>query len=101
MFSLGIIFFEMCHPPWGTEMERYEVLSNIRKVLFHHLLCNILHVASFYVQEKIIFPPTFDVTHKSAEVSSYRCVLNICACIYVFIFVLCLNEDLLSHVHAS
>jgi translation initiation factor 2-alpha kinase 4 len=31
IYSLGIIFFEMCHPPWVTEMERQIVLNDLRK----------------------------------------------------------------------
>lgn len=30
IYSLGIIFFEMCHPPLTTGMERIKVLSSIR-----------------------------------------------------------------------
>jgi serine/threonine protein kinase len=31
IYSLGIIFFEMCHPPWPTGMERVKVLSSLRQ----------------------------------------------------------------------
>ena len=31
MYSLGIIFFEMCHPPTSTAMERHKMLLDIRK----------------------------------------------------------------------
>lgn len=31
MYSLGVVFFEMVHPPFGTRMERIETLKNIRK----------------------------------------------------------------------
>lgn len=31
IYSFGIIFFEMCHPPFTTEYERYEVLKNMRE----------------------------------------------------------------------
>lgn len=30
LYSLGIIFFEMCHPPFGTAMERVETLVALR-----------------------------------------------------------------------
>ncbi|CAH0391950.1 unnamed protein product [Bemisia tabaci] len=30
IFSLGIIFFEMCYPPIGTNMERFKILSDLR-----------------------------------------------------------------------
>ena len=30
MYSLGIIFFEMCHPPLTTGMERIKILSSVR-----------------------------------------------------------------------
>lgn len=30
IYSLGIIFFEMCHPPLMTGMERIKVLSSLR-----------------------------------------------------------------------
>lgn len=30
LYSLGVIFFEMCHPPFGTEMERFNVLTALR-----------------------------------------------------------------------
>lgn len=30
IYSFGIIFFEMCHPPFKTEMERYKILEDIR-----------------------------------------------------------------------
>lgn len=31
IYSLGIIFFEMCYRPMATQMERIQILSNIRK----------------------------------------------------------------------
>ena len=31
IYSLGIIFFEMCHPPLNTGMERIKILSSIRQ----------------------------------------------------------------------
>jgi translation initiation factor 2-alpha kinase 4 len=30
IYSLGIIFFEMCHPPLQTGMERIKVLTSLR-----------------------------------------------------------------------
>ena len=34
LYSLGIIFFEMCFRPLTTAMERVEVLGNLRTVSF-------------------------------------------------------------------
>ena len=31
MYSLGIILFEMCHPPCSTSMERHKLLAGVRK----------------------------------------------------------------------
>lgn len=31
IYSFGIIFFEMCHPPFGTGHERIEVIGNLRQ----------------------------------------------------------------------
>lgn len=30
VYSFGIVFFEMCHSPFKTQMERYDVLSKLR-----------------------------------------------------------------------
>lgn len=30
IYSFGIVFFEMCHPPFDTQMERSKVLTNLR-----------------------------------------------------------------------
>lgn len=30
IYSLGLIFFEMCHKPFSTDMERIQVLSDLR-----------------------------------------------------------------------
>lgn len=43
IYSLGIIFFEMCHKPLSTGMERVKVLLNLRS-------------------EDIILPPELDET---------------------------------------
>ena len=32
LYSLGIIFFEMCYKPLTTSMERVKVLGNLRTV---------------------------------------------------------------------
>lgn len=56
IFSLGIIFFEMCHPPWETQMERYEVICNLRK-------------------ENLLFPSSFDERLKSTEAAIIRMLL--------------------------
>lgn len=31
IYSFGIVFFEMCHAPFKTDMERYKVLQNMRE----------------------------------------------------------------------
>ena len=31
MYSLGVIFFEMCHPPLSTDMERHVILTSLRQ----------------------------------------------------------------------
>jgi translation initiation factor 2-alpha kinase 4 len=40
MYSLGIILFEMCHPPCSTSMERHKLLAGVRR-------------------KEILFPPGF------------------------------------------
>ena len=48
LYSLGIIFFEMCSKPLSTKMERIDVLNNLRTVsritiielLFYILILN-------------------------------------------------------------
>ena len=49
IYSLGIIFFEMCHTPLVTEMERVKILTDIR-------------------EEDIIFPDSFDQTKLDKQV---------------------------------
>lgn len=34
MYSLGMLLFEMCHPPFGTKMERTVVLTNAHRQVF-------------------------------------------------------------------
>ncbi|CAN0103681.1 unnamed protein product [Ascophyllum nodosum] len=34
VYSLGMILFEMCHPPFGTKMERTVVLTNAHRLVF-------------------------------------------------------------------
>jgi len=48
-YSLGIIFFEMCHPPLSTAMERHKILVELRKA-------------------DICFPPTFDPSKPQGQV---------------------------------
>ncbi|XP_062510331.1 eIF-2-alpha kinase GCN2-like isoform X2 [Corticium candelabrum] len=56
IYSLGIIFFEMCHEPFNTAMERIRVISNLRK-------------------EDIVFPSAFeDAKYKESAV--IRWLLN-------------------------
>ena len=49
IYALGIIFFEMIHPPLPTIMERVKVLTDLRK-------------------KEIIFPGTFDLENWAKEV---------------------------------
>lgn len=35
IYSLGIIFFELCHPRFETDMERAKMIGNIRKINFN------------------------------------------------------------------
>ena len=49
LYSLGIIFFEMCHAPSATVMERAKMLANIRL-------------------KEILFPPSFDTDKKEKQV---------------------------------
>ena len=34
VYSLGMLLFEMCHPPFGTKMERTVVLTNAHRLVF-------------------------------------------------------------------
>lgn len=49
IYALGIIFFEMVHPPLPTIMERVKILSDLRK-------------------KEIIFPASFDLENWTKEV---------------------------------
>ena len=49
IYALGIIFFEMVHPPLPTIMERVKVLTDLRK-------------------KEIIFPASFDLENWAKEV---------------------------------
>ena len=45
LYSLGIIFFEMCNPPLSTNMERVKLLSQVRQVsATFSTLCQLLVV---------------------------------------------------------
>ena len=48
-YSLGIMFFEMCHAPLSTAMERHKILVELRS-------------------PEISFPPTFDPDKPQAQV---------------------------------
>ena len=52
IYSLGIIFFEMCHPPVSTLMERAKILTDIRK-------------------SEIKFPDSFDRDQMHKQVREY------------------------------
>eukprot|EP01134_Creolimax_fragrantissima_P007534 CFRG7534T1 len=56
IYSLGIIFFEMCHP-MDTTMERVKSIQALRS-------------------PKIEFPPTFDLKEKAAEAALIRKMLD-------------------------
>lgn len=34
IYSLGMLLFEMCHPPFGTKMERMVVLTKAHRLIF-------------------------------------------------------------------
>ncbi|CAH1394203.1 unnamed protein product [Nezara viridula] len=57
IFSLGIIFFEMCHAPITTTMERFQMLSELRK-------------------PSPVFPPDFPYDEKSPQQKLIRCMLQ-------------------------
>ncbi|XP_071963594.1 eIF-2-alpha kinase GCN2-like [Antedon mediterranea] len=57
LYSLGIIFFEMCFPSLSTGMERVKILSNLR-------------------QESIQFPKEFDETNMVEHAFIIRWLLN-------------------------
>lgn len=63
MYSLGIIFFELCHPPFTTGMERQKVIQDLR-------------------MPDIVFPKTFNTELKQVYLH-VQCVLD-----YHFITVL-------------
>lgn len=49
IYSLGVIFFEMCYKPLQTGMERVKILGQLR-------------------QKEIIFPDDFDVVEMERQV---------------------------------
>ena len=49
MYSLGIILFEMSHPPTATSMERHKLLAGVR-------------------QKEVILPPGFSDMGKEKQV---------------------------------
>ena len=51
MYSLGIILFEMCHPPCSTSMERHKLLAGVRR-------------------REILFPPGFEAGREKQVRSS-------------------------------
>ena len=51
MYSLGIILFEMCHPPCSTSMERHKLLAGVRR-------------------KEILFPPGFEAGREKQVRSS-------------------------------
>lgn len=57
MYSLGIIFFELCHPPFTTAMERQKVIQELRR-------------------PEVIFPKSFNTELK--QVNILLLLLNIC-----------------------
>ncbi|XP_038072297.1 eIF-2-alpha kinase GCN2-like isoform X2 [Patiria miniata] len=57
LYSLGIIFFEMCNPPLATGMERVQMLGRVR-------------------EENIHFPDTFDEFKHENEAFILRWLLN-------------------------
>ncbi|XP_022092964.1 eIF-2-alpha kinase GCN2-like isoform X2 [Acanthaster planci] len=57
LYSLGIIFFEMCNPPLATGMERVQMLGKVR-------------------QKNVQFPDTFDEVKHENEAFVLRWLLN-------------------------
>ncbi len=49
IYSLGLIFFEMCHPPPATAMERHKILSQVR-------------------QKDVTFPESFEEERRKKQV---------------------------------
>ena len=52
LYSLGIIFFEMCYKPFTTCMERIKVLGNLRTVI----ACLPVHYTRIRTEEICKFP---------------------------------------------
>ena len=57
LYSLGMIYFELIHPPFKTQSERIAVLNNLRK-------------------EEILFPPDWEVPDWETELKHIRRLLN-------------------------
>lgn len=57
MYSLGVIFFEMCYKPLSTGMERVQVLANLRN-------------------KDIIFPEDFDQLEMKNQTSILKMLMN-------------------------
>ncbi|KAL1129698.1 hypothetical protein AAG570_012642 [Ranatra chinensis] len=57
IFSLGVIFFEMCHPALKTGMERYKILTDLR-------------------QNEPVFPPDFPYDNSSSQHILIKWMLN-------------------------
>ena len=56
IYSLGVIFFEMCHPPLTTGMERIKILSALRYVCLkvtqiNYVSRNYLHSTEFLLSK--------------------------------------------------
>ena len=57
IYSFGIIFFELCHPPFTTQMERYKVLMKIREPSpnFPDLLLDRKYMKQFQVSHVMLY----------------------------------------------
>lgn len=83
LYSLGIIFFEMCYRPMTkTAMERADILHNLRTVSFDGLLIlNWVPIIStilsifFLTQKEIVFPKDFDRNRLDKQTQIIRWLL--------------------------
>jgi serine/threonine protein kinase len=62
MYSLGIILFEMCHPKFGTQMERFTTIKKIRE---EHLFPEFMKENSFTCKE--LLPIVHWLTNKDPK----------------------------------
>lgn len=66
IYSFGVIFFEMCHPPFTTAMERSKVLDALRKEEIHL-------PAGFYNAK---YARQSHVRHMFIIICNFKCIKN-------------------------